>query len=224
MGLFGRKKEKMQEQGVIIEPPVMDEKITRSVLSNGFLDCSLYEREKNTTTSIRVNPDAYVIDNKIVYEMTVEWYGDESDTYYFATQSHNISSPPEKIYAGIDLRELQNNDQYLKYLMTCLLKQERVNGYIEMSKRTEQEINDEVARTGNQKIYPCGRYVGSIVTTDRGYRKTFYGDVGKYFHNTPEMVQERNECRVVREANRQAKIAEEKAKIAKLEKDDWNFR
>ena len=121
------------------------------------------------------------------------------------------------IQIHIDLDQLQNNDEYLKYTMGALLKEKRVRNYLKMAMKTEEEINNEISRTGNTHIYPCGRYVGSVKQTDRGFIKRFYNDVGRIFHNLPQMESERKVAKAKQESK--DRINEKRAEIARLEKE-----
>ena len=218
--LFGKKQEKPEKKvEYTLEYKAMQDKITRKLLEDGSLSCDLLNGKTNTSTSVIVNPKPIVVKNMPIYELAIEWYGDESDTFYIDTNSHSRVGGKETIYAGLDLNQLQNNDEYLKFALEQLLEEDRVNRYLTMAMKTEEEINNEVARTGNRNIYPCGRYVGSVQQTDKGLAKRFDKNIGRMFHNMPQMRKEREEFRAKKEAKKQNRIAMKRKEIDRLSRE-----
>ena len=214
--LFGKKQEKPEKKVESTpEYKAIQDKITREFLEDGSLSFDLLNRKTRTTTSVIVNPKPIVGKNTPIYELAIEWYGDESDTFYIETDSHGAGR--ETIYAGLDLNQLQNNDEYLKYALEQLLEEDRVNRYLTMAMKTEEEINNEVARTGNRNIYPCGRYVGNVQQTDKGLAKRFDENIGRMFHNMPQMKKEREEFKAQKEV--QNRIAMKRKEIDRLARE-----
>ena len=188
---------------------------------NGLVEYELYNRESKKfydTTRVKINKQPLNIYGKKIYEIKVSWYG-STDAIYVGSEGEFRGRRDcyETVYAGIDLEKLQNNIEYLKFTLEELLDQDRVERYLKISEKTSLEINNEIARTGNTRIYPCGRYVGDSKESDRGFVKFFDIGVGRYCHELPEMQQEREEKRNSRIARQQAEIDRKKEELARLE-------
>ena len=190
--------------------------------SNELVEYELFNRDSNKfydTTKVKISRKPLIVNGKEVYKLEVSWYGSSDAIYisYDGEEYRGRRDDFETVYAGIDLEKLQSDIGYLKFALEELLDQDRVQRYLKISEKTIPEINDEIARTGNTRIYPCGRYVGGVKETDRGFSKVFDPEVGRYCHELPEMQQQREEKRNSRIARQQAEIARKKEELARLE-------
>lgn len=167
----------------------------------------------------------------MVHDCMVAWYR-RDDTYYFES-SQNSCEQFEHIVAGVDLIKMLQDSAYLRYAIKGIPEQqteglfnkERVQRYLKTGLKTEEEISEEINRTGNKRLWLCGRYVGEIVQKENGsLSKKFNLNVGKLEHNSPEMAQERLRHREeeyrkqqsIKEAKK-AYIANERKRLAELE-------
>ena len=220
--LFGKKDEpKVDENSTRREEYESHQIPLKFQQSNELVEYELFNRDSNKfydTTKVKISRKPLIVNGKEVYKLEVSWYG-SSDAIYISSDGEGYRGRRddyESVYAGIDLEKLQSDIGYLKFALEELLDQDRVQRYLKISEKTIPEINDEIARTGNTRIYPCGRYVGGVKETDRGFSKVFDPEVGRYCHELPEMQQQREEKRNSRIARQQAEIARKEAELAKL--------
>ena len=197
--------------------------------SNELVEYELFNRDSNKfydTTKVKISRKPLIVNGKEVYKLEVSWYGSSDAIYisYDGEEYRGRRDDFETVYAGIDLEKLQSDIGYLKFALEELLDQDRVQRYLKISEKTIPEINDEIARTGNTRIYPCGRYVGDSKESDRGFVKFFDIGVGRYCHELPEMQQKREEKRNSRIAMQQAEIARKKEELARLERELGNIK
>lgn len=225
MGLFDKLFGKKDEQTVDENSTRREEYESHQIplkfqQSNELVEYELFNRDSNKfydTTKVKISRKPLIVNGEEVYKLEVSWYG-SSDAIYISDGDgyRGRRDDYETVYAGIDLEKLQSDIGYLKFALEELLDQDRVQRYLKISEKTIPEINDEIARTGNTRIYPCGRYVGGVKETDRGFSKVFDPEVGRYCHELPEMQQQREEKRNSRIARQQAEIARKEAELAKL--------
>ena len=219
--LFGKKDEQtVDENSTRREEYESHQNPLKFQQSNELVEYELFNRDSNKfydTTKVKISRKPLIVNGEEVYKLEVSWYG-SSDAIYISDGDgyRGRRDDYETVYAGIDLEKLQSDIGYLKFALEELLDQDRVQRYLKISEKTIPEINDEIARTGNTRIYPCGRYVGGVKETDRGFSKVFDPEVGRYCHELPEMQQQREEKRNSRIARQQAEIARKEAELAKL--------
>ena len=197
---------------------------------NGLVGYELYNifskiHKSYDTIRVKISNEPLNVNGKEVYKLGVSWFGSS----WTILDGYEDRAFRETVYAEIDLEKFQNNAEYLRYTLNELLDRSRVGRYLKISEKTIPEINDEIARTGNNRIYPCGRYVGGVKETEDGFSKVFDPEVGRYCHELPEMQQEREEKRNLRIerqqeeiARRRAEIDGKKAELARLEAEFGN--
>ena len=66
---------------------------------------------------------------------------------------------------------------------------------------------------------PCGKYVGGIKKTDRGYEEFFSTTVGEVSHNSSHMVELRRKEQEIIESKKQKVINDEKVKDEKVKEE-----
>ena len=110
------------------------------------------------------------------------------------------------VLAEIDLELLQTDPNYCNMVMKELLDKQRVERYLESGLQETPE-------------HPCGKYIGGIRQTEKGYGKFFSTIVGKASHNSELMVNRKQEHREMIEKQRQKAIADKKAQIEKLQSE-----
>ena len=101
---------------------------------------------------------------------------------------------------------LQTDENYCSVVMRKLLDQKRVIKYLE----------DGLQETPEQ---PCGKYIGGVKPTEKGYGKFFSLSVGRASHNSDLMINRRREYRESIEAKKQSEIANKKAQIQQLQSE-----
>lgn len=220
MGFFDRFKKKKEES---IETPVVSDKaksnelpvkIRYTTLPNGnlqfdFLDSNADFKKFYDTTRLVVGKEPISIGGKQVYNCAVSWYGDNDCQILDTKTGRSINSRAEN-YRGvlieIDLELLQSDKNYYKMLMSKLLDKERVEEYLERGLQETPEI-------------PCGKYIGGIRKTEKGYGKFFDVTVGQASHNSKLMVDRRQKLREEEEARRKRDIERKKEQINKLQSE-----
>ena len=189
--------------------------------TDGRLGYTFYDETYNPnkmydSTNIFINPVPKVINGKPIYEVSVSWFG-ISDVTFFDSKSRKDDYTT--LYAGIDLNLLQNDYEYIKFVIKALLNQDRVESYLKLSLKSEQEIFNEREKTGNNHLWPCGKYVGHAIKTPNGYKKVVDGEIGRVCHNLPEMQQERETYKTKKRANIENQISKKIEEIDKLKED-----
>ena len=101
---------------------------------------------------------------------------------------------------------LSVDENYCSVVMRNLLDQKRVLKYLE----------DGLQETPER---PCGKYIGGVRPTEKGYDKFFSLPVGRASHNSDLMINCRRECRESIEAQKQREIANKKARIQQLQSE-----
>ena len=137
-----------------------------------------------------------------MYDCLVSWYK-KTDTYYF-DRTDNPCDQFEHVVAGFDLSRMMQDPEYLRYAIKGipeedidgLFQEKRVKRYLETGLKTEEEIEEEKNRTGNDRLWLCGRYVGEIAE-----------------HRSPAMEQARIMHRQKLEREKQDQLASRRAAI-----------
>ena len=219
MGFFDRfKKNDKQniENAVNNRQPVgqLPFDVEYSTLSNGNLQVEFYDNDSDfkkfyDTTSLTLGNKPLNIEGHQVYNCAVSWYG-RSDCQMLDEKTGKLDSLRAQDYRGvlaeIDLELLQSDPNYCNILMKGLLDKQRVERYLESGLQETPE-------------QPCGKYIGGIRQTEKGYGKFFSTIVGRVSHNSELMVNRRQEHREMIERQRQKTIADKKAQIAKLQNE-----
>ncbi len=183
-----------------------------SPVSNGNLQVEFYDKDSDfkkfyDTTRLIIGRQPLNIEGHPVYSCAVSWYG-HSDCQMFDEKTGKFDSLRAQEYRGvlaeIDLELLQTDPNYCNMVMKGLLDKQRVERYLESGLQETPE-------------QPCGKYIGGVRQTERGYGKFFSTVVGKASHNSDLMVKRRQERREMIEAQKQKAIADKKAQIKKLQ-------
>lgn len=193
------------------------------------IDLKTFDIEYGTTTDGRLQVDFYdmqadfkqfydttrliVSDNPLnlagqeVYNCIVSWYG-QNDCQMLDERTGKFESQRSRQYRGvlaqIDLNLLKSDSDYCNKVMKGLLNKKRVERYLEAG----------LEETPGQ---PCGKYIGGVRQTEKGYSKFFSPAVGKASHNSNLMIKRRQEHRARIEAAKQKAIDDKKAQIEKLQ-------
>ena len=140
---------------------------------------------------------------KQLWNCRVSWYGIEDGI------GRDFIKPRSEQYTGvlaqIDLDLLQHDPTYCKMVMKNLLDQDRVRSYLNEGLKENPER-------------PCGKYIGGVGKTEKGYAKFFSPSVGEASHNSKLMVDRRKQLRTLRQKELSAKIASKQAEIEDLKK------
>lgn len=188
--------------------------IEYSPTSNGNLQVEFYDKNSDfkkfyDTTRLIVGRQPLNIEGHQVYNCAVSWYG-RNDCQMFDEKTRKFDSLRAQEYRGvlaeIDLELLQNDQNYCNMLMKGLLDKQRVERYLENGLQETPE-------------QPCGKYIGGVIQTEKGYGKFFSTIVGQASHNSELMINRRQENRARIEAQRQKAIADKKAQIEKLQSE-----
>lgn len=219
MGFFDRFKKKDNQN---IENALNNRKtvgqlpfnIEYSQISNGILQVEFYNRDSDfkkfyDTTRLIVSRQPLNIEGHQVYNCAVSWYG-SNDCQMFDEKTGKFDSLRAQSYQGvlaeIDLELLQSDSNYCNMVMKGLLDKQRVERYLESGL---QELPER----------PCGKYIGGVRQTEKGYGKFFSVIVGRASHNSELMINRRQEHRARIKAQRQKAIADKKAQIEKLQSE-----
>lgn len=188
--------------------------IEYSQMSNGNLQIEFYDKNPDfkkfyDTTRLIVSKQPVNIEGHRIYNCAVSWYG-HNDCQMFDEKTGQFDSLRAQDYKGvlaeIDLELLQTDPYYCNIVMKGLLDKQRVERYLESGLQENPEI-------------PCGKYIGGINQTEKGYGKFFSTIVGQASHNSELMVNRRQEYRQRLEAQKQQVIAAKKAQIEKLQNE-----
>lgn len=174
-----------------------------------FLDEHAAFNKLYDTTRLIIKRQPLNIEGHPVYNCAVSWYG-SNDCQMINEETGVIDSLRAQDYRGvlaeIDLQLLQSDPNYCNMVMTGLLDRKRVEGYLT---RGLEETPEQ----------PCGKYIGGVGKTEKGYRKFFSVIVGQASHNSELMKGRRQERREMAEIQRQKAIADKKAQIARLQEE-----
>lgn len=215
MGFFDIFK-KNDKQSIYNRQPVRELPfdVEYSTITNGNLQVEFYD--KNTdfkkfydTTRLIVGRYPLNIEGHQVYNCAVSWYG-SSDCQMFDEKTGKFDSLRAQEYRGvlaeIDLELLQSDPNYCNMVMKGLLDKQRVERYLESGLQETPEK-------------PCGKYIGGVRQTEKGYGKFFSSIVGRASHNSELMINRRQQHREMMEAQRQKAIADKKDQIKKLQSE-----
>ena len=234
--IFGKKKEEVKPA---YTRPQNKEKIKRSKTRDGRNVFEYCDEGKPMSAKYKSSDEFYdttkmVIDNfprkiqgKKVYDIMVSW---RNSSYTIIEEGIPIKY--EHILAEVDKDRLEQDEEYLKYVMKDFLERERIKEYLSNGLETEGELKaeeKEAKRTGRgtkSHYWPCGIYVGGVRQKGNEFGKFFDVDFGKKIHNSPEMVEARAEHRTQKakeeEEERKRKvqaIREKKENIARLQRE-----
>ena len=209
--IFKRNKEPKVENKQQEEQLPFDIEFTQ--ISNGNLQVEYFDKNANfaktyDTTRLIIGRQPIIMEGHQVYNCAVSWYK-EGDGKFFDEngQLYNVDAQEYKeVLAEIDLNLLQRDPNYCNMVMKGLLEKQRVERYLESGLQETPE-------------QPCGKYIGGIRQTEKGYGKFFSTIVGQASHNSGLMVNRRRESREMNEMKRQQKIADRKAQIEKLQSE-----
>lgn len=188
--------------------------IEYSTASNGNLQVEFYDHDSDfkkfyDTTRLIVNKQPLNIGGHQVYNCAVSWYG-SNDCQILDEKTGKFDSLRAQEYRGvlaeIDLELLQSDPNYCNMVMKGLLDKQRVARYLESGLQETPE-------------QPCGKYIGGVIQTEKGYAKFFSTIVGQASHNSDLMVNKRQQRKEMMEAQKQKAIADKKAQIAKLQSE-----
>lgn len=219
MGFFGRfKKNDNQNIGSTVNNKQtigqLPFDIEFSSNSKGNLQVEFYDKNPDfkkfyDTTRLIIGRQPLDIEGHQVYNCAVSWYG-HSDCQMFDEKTGKFDSLRAQEYRGIlaeiDLGLLQSDPNYCNMVMKGLLNKQRVERYLENGLQETPE-------------QPCGKYIGGVKQTEKGYGKFFSTVVGRASHNSALMVNRRQEYRSRIDAQRQEAIANKRAQIEQLQSE-----
>lgn len=180
--------------------------------TDGRLQVDFYDRQAEfkqfyDTTRLIVNDKPLNLAGQKVYNCIVSWYG-QNDCQMLDERTGKFEGQRANQYRGvlaqIDLNLLRSDPYYCNKVMKELLNKKRVERYLEAGLEEMPER-------------PCGKYIGGVIQTEKGYRKFFSESVGYASHNSHLMIDRRRENRENREALRRKAIANKKEQIANLQ-------
>lgn len=215
MGLFDRfkKKEKEPEIKKGLNQEQSSYEIEYKATRDGRLQVDFYDKGTKfsqfyDTTRLVVDNRPIILAGQEVRNCIVSWYS-QDDVVLLDPQYENESLNARDyrgVLAQIDPTLLQTDKDYCSVVMRKLLDKKRVTKYLE----------DGLQETPNQ---PCGKYIGGVKPTEKGYGKFFSLPVGKASHNSDLMVNCRREYRENIEAKKQKEIADKKSQIQQLQSE-----
>lgn len=179
---------------------------------NGNLQVEFYDKNADfkkfyDTTRLIVSKQPLDIKGHKVYNCAVSWY-ENSDCKMLNQETEQFDSLRALDYKGvlaeIDLDLLKEDKNYCNAVMKKLLDKQRVEKYLENGLQETPEK-------------PCGKYIGGVRQTEKGYDKFFSTAVGQASHNSKLMRNRRQERKAMIEV--QKAIADRKAKIKKLQSE-----
>lgn len=188
--------------------------IEYSTAPNGDLQVEFYDKASDfkkfyDTTRLIVGRQPLNMEGHRIYDCSVSWYG-HSDCQMFDEKTGKFDSlraqEYQRVLAEIDLELLKNDPDYCNMVMKGLLDKQRVERYLESGL---QEMPKQ----------PCGKYIGGVRRTEKGYGKFFSMIVGQASHNSELMINKRQQHKEMIEAKRQKAIADKKAQIEKLQSE-----
>lgn len=160
------------------------------------------------TTRLVVDNRPIMLAGQEVRNCIVSWYS--QDDAVFLDSEYEGESLNARDYRGIlaqiDPTLLQTDENYCSVVMRKLLDKKRVTKYLE----------EGLQETPEQ---PCGKYIGGVKLTEKGYGKFFSLPVGRVSHNSDLMINRRREHRENIEAKKQREIANKRAQIQQLQSE-----
>lgn len=220
MGLFDRfKKDNKKIEDIKQQENSIPSNASYETLPNGNLQIEFYDENADfkkfyDTTRLIVGKQPLNMEGHTVYNCAVSWYG-QDDCQVLDEKTGKFDSVGAQQYRGVlaelDMELLQNDPKYISMVMKGLLDKERVERYLEDGLQENPE-------------HPCGKYIGGVRQTEKGYSKFFSTNVGKASHESELMKGRRQEYRNRLEAQRQKAIEDRKAQIAKLQGEIDNMQ
>lgn len=215
MGLFDRfkKKKKELENNNKLNEGEKGYEIEYGRTRDGRLQVDFYDKSAKIgqfydTTRLVVDNKPLILANEEVRNCIVSWY--RQDDTIFGNPEYEGESLNARDYKGIlaqiDPMLLSVDENYCSVVMRNLLDQKRVLKYLE----------DGLQETPER---PCGKYIGGVRPTEKGYDKFFSLPVGRASHNSDLMINCRRERRESIEAQKQREIANKKAQIQQLQSE-----
>ena len=183
-------------------------------IPNGNMQVELFNKNSNydkfyDTTRLIIDRVPLNIEGHQVYNCAVSWYGHD-DCQMLNEKTRQLDSLRAQEYRGVlielDLELLQTDPNYCNVLMNGLLDKERVERYLEKGLEETPDL-------------PCGKYIGGVSKTEKGYGKFFSRDVGMSSHYSDLMVNRRRRKIEENERQRQAEIESKKNQIKKLQSE-----
>lgn len=212
MGFFNRIKKK-ETPALVHEESVIKSNIEYSINKDGKLQIDYHDDGNNVgkmydVTRLIFTNNSVELNNKNIPECLVSWYG--SDDVITGLEGERRTDYRE-VLADIDARLMQTNEKYCEYVMKALLRESRVEDYLEKGLQDSPQ-------------HPCGEYIGGVRKNEKGYEKFFDVRAGKDAHNKPKMIEKRNRHKEIIERGRNERIARNKAEIERRqgEIDDWS--
>lgn len=217
MGLFDRFRNKNKPDAVKVDRQPVEQlpfEVKFSQFTNGNLQVDFYDKNSDfnkfyDTTRLIIRRQPLNIEGHRVYNCAVSWYG-SSDCQMFNKKTGQLDSLRAQEYRGvlaeIDLGLLQTNPDYCSVVMKGLLDKKRVERYLENGLQETPEN-------------PCGKFIGGVIKTEKGFCKYFSTVVGQVSHNSELMVNRRREHRRKVEEQRQQAIEVRKAEIERLQEE-----
>lgn len=188
--------------------------ISYSATDDGKLQIDFWDKNPSAfqyydTTRIIVDGRPNKINGKEVYNCDVSWYG-QDDAIRIERNGQKIGRQfaYENVLVELDLNLLEHDDQYVKCLMTELLKENRVRDNLN---KGLQDCPDRL----------CGNYMGGVEFYEQRqkYSKYFNYDVGAIVHNSDKMLNKRARYKQKIEQRKQEQIQEKKNRINKLQNE-----
>ena len=146
--------------------------------------------------------------NQRVYNCKVSWYK-EGDVIFsdpkYGGESIDATDYRD-VLAQIDPHSLQTNEEYCIFVMNYLLDKKRVMKYLEEGLKENPELL-------------CGKYVGGVRKSEKGYEKVFSPAIGRASHYSKAMVRQRDEHRKERKDRIQKEIQKKQEEIKYLQND-----
>lgn len=205
------------EEAVTKKQPTIEKlpfEVKYSQMPNGnlqveFIDEGAAFKKLYDTTRLVIKRQPLNMEGHQVYNCAVSWYG-SNDCQMINEETGVIDSLRAQDYRGvlaeIDLQLLQSDPNYCSMVMKGLMDKERVERYLANGLEESPE-------------QPCGKYIGGVRQTERGYGKFFSTAVGRASHYSGLMIGRRQEHREMAEAQRQKAIEDKKEQIKRLQKE-----
>ena len=216
MGLLDKlkKKNNLQPENQIKK----DYDIQYGITRDGRLQVDFYDMQADfkqfyDTTRLILSQRPLNLAGKEVYNCLVSWYGqNDCSMLNERTGEFEILNAVEYrgVLAQIDLQLLKSDPEYCKKVMKSLLDKQRVEKYLQAGLEEMPER-------------PCGKYIGGVMKTEKGYRKFFSQEVGKASHYSNLMINRRKEYKENLEIKKQKEIKRREDKIKTLQEEINNM-
>lgn len=161
-----------------------------------FYDPNMSFGQYYDTTKLIVDRVGHRMGNSIVNDCLISWYNNDEACI------EGVEEEQEKILVTLDLERMTSDREYYTFAMKELLNRKRVQGYLERG------------RSLDSQEHPCGNYVGYIKQNTEGkFEKRFDTTAGEASHNSPYMMQVREQIRAEKEEKAARRKAELQAQI-----------